>query len=168
MNVGTGKVTTRATRKVTVSGSTITVGGVIGGGSVSLTKAGGGALTLSGANTFTGGVTLSAGTLNINNASALGTGTFTIGGSSTIDSTATFTNQLLTTNNLQSWNADFTFTGTNNLNLGTGAVTMGANRQVTVGANTLTVGGAIGDGGNTYSLTKAGPGALTLSGTSTY
>ena len=51
------------------------------------------------------------------------------------------------------------------MNLGTGAVTLGANRQVTVSANTLTVGGAIGGG---YSLTKAGSGTLVLSGTNTY
>ena len=45
-----------------------------------MTKAGAGTLTLSGANTYDGGTTLSAGTLNIHNASAIGTGTFTITG----------------------------------------------------------------------------------------
>ena len=35
---------------------------------------------------------------------------------------------------------------------------------MTVSAGTLTVGGTIGDGGNGYSLTKAGPGTLVLSG----
>jgi hypothetical protein len=56
------------------------------------------------------------------------------------------------------WNADFTFTGTNNLNLGVGAVTFSASRQVTTTANTLTIGGVIND--NTKSLTKAGAGTL--------
>ncbi|HET6440910.1 MAG TPA: autotransporter-associated beta strand repeat-containing protein, partial [Phycisphaerae bacterium] len=49
-------------------------------GSAGLTKTGAGTLTLSGANTTTGGVTLGAGTLNINHAQALGTGTFIISG----------------------------------------------------------------------------------------
>ena len=69
---------------------------------------------------MTGGVTLSAGQLNINHATALGTGTFTISGG-TIDNTSggsiTESN-----NNAQAWNGDFTFTGSNALNLGTGAV----------------------------------------------
>ncbi len=38
----------------------------------------------------------------------------------------------ITANPAQNWNSDFTFTGTNALNLGTGAVTMNATRQVTV------------------------------------
>src|SRR4029077_18849597 len=73
LNLGTGAVTLGASRTVTVNGSTLTVGGVISGSGFSLTKAGSGTLTLSGANTYTGGTTLNAGTLNINNASALGT-----------------------------------------------------------------------------------------------
>ena len=121
MNLGTGAVTLSANRQVTVSASTLTEGGIISG-AFSLTKAGAGALALSGANTFTGGMTLSAGELDINNATALGTGTFTISAGTTIDNTSggTITE---TNNNAQSWNGDFTFTGTNALNLGTGAVT---------------------------------------------
>src|SRR5205823_1667189 len=90
-------------------------GGVIGG-TASLTKSGTGALTLAGANTFNGGATLNAGTLAINNASALGTtaGTFTINGG-TIDNTTA--GSLTTSNYLQTWAADFAFTGTQSLNL---------------------------------------------------
>src|SRR5262249_34966203 len=53
-------------------------------GSQGLTKIGNGTLTLAAANTFSGGVTLSAGQLNINTAAALGatSGTFTINGGS--------------------------------------------------------------------------------------
>ena len=43
-------------RRVTVNANTLTVGGPIGGNH-SLTKAGDGALTLGGANTYTGGTT---------------------------------------------------------------------------------------------------------------
>jgi autotransporter-associated beta strand protein len=132
-----------------------------------------GTLTLGGANTFTGGVTLNAGTLNINNSgnsatnSALGTGLFTIGGVSTIDNTSGSAVALSTsTNNPQTWNTTgFTFTGSNNLDLGTGAVTLSQAPTITVSANTLTVGGPIS--GN-FALTKAGAGTLTLGGASTY
>ena len=133
-------------------------------GAVAVTKAGTGTLTLAGSDTYSGGTTLSAGQLNINAASALGTGPFTISGG-TIGNTsgAAIT---LSTNNAQNWNGDFAFAGTNDLNLGTGAVTMSSSRTVTVASNTLTVGGVIGGSG--YSLTKAGAGTLILTGSDTY
>ncbi|MEI8039438.1 MAG: autotransporter-associated beta strand repeat-containing protein, partial [Verrucomicrobiota bacterium] len=67
--------------------------------------------------------------------------------------------------NAQTWNNDYAFTGTNNLNLGTGAVNLGSTagtRTVTVNAGTLAIGGVVSSGTAT-SLTKAGAGALTLS-----
>ncbi len=82
------------TKNATVSANTgaVTLGGVISenGGSFGLAKSGGGTLTLNGASTFSGGVTLSAGTLtpgvasvgssgNITS-SAIGTGTLTLAG----------------------------------------------------------------------------------------
>ena len=130
-----------------------------------LIKEGGGTLTLSGNNTFNGGLTISAGRLTMGHASALGTGTLTFNGGG-IDSSVV--NLVNSRNNVQSWNANFTFVGTQNLNLGTGAVTMNTNRTVTVSANTLTVGGIIGDSGSGYSLTKAGAGTLVLTGTNSY
>ncbi len=154
LGTGTGTITIDS-----VIGSNVT--GVIQNSSTS-------ALTLGGANVFSGGVTLSQGTLNINNAAALGTGTFTIT-SGTINNGAAAA-ITLSTNNTQTWNGDFTFTGTRNLNMGTGAVSLGSTagaRTVTVTANTLTVGGAISDGVAT-GLTKAGDGTLVLSGISTY
>ncbi len=118
-----------------------------------------GTLTISGANVYAGTTNLSAGTLNINNATALGSSTFTINGG-TIDNT-TGAAITLTNNNTQNWNGDFTFTGTRDLNLGGGGVTLGANRQVSVSAGILTVGGTISGGS---SLTKAGIGVLVLAG----
>jgi len=128
-------------------------------GSISIRKQGSGTQTLSGANTFTGGVNLNAGQININNATALGTGTFTIAGGTTIDNTSGGS-ITLTNNNVQTWNGDFTFAGTNALNLGTGTVTMGSSlRTVTTTALNLTVGGTItGTGG----LTKSGNGTMAL------
>ena len=150
------------------SGSALseTAGGVIGG---SASLASSGSTTLAGANTYSGGTTLSAGQLNINNGgdathSAIGTGALTISGG-TIDNTSSG-DVSLSPAITQNWNSDFTYAGSvHNLNLGTGAVTLAANRQVTVSTNTLTVGGAIG---GSYSLTKAGNGTLTLSGVNTY
>jgi len=155
--------------------------GVISGAS-GLTKSGTSALTLSGSNTFIGGLTLNAGQLNIDGAQALGTGTLTIAGG-TMDSNVTGgavsavflplvsvanpNNAVVNlNNNAQNWNGNLTFTGTNALDLGTGAVTMSASRAVTVSANTLAVGGVIS--GGTFALTKAGTGALLLSGANIY
>lgn len=135
-------------------------------GPMTLTKSGPGVLTLATANSHTGGTVLQAGQLNINSASALGAtaSLFTIAGISTLDNTSGAP-VTLTPNNPQAWNADFTFIGSNDLNLGTGAVTLGADRQVTVNAGTLTVGGAIG---GAFGITKAGAGTLSLSGSNSY
>ena len=166
LNLGTGAVTMSANRIITVSSSTLTVGGIIGPASAyTLTKAGTGTLTLGAANIFTGGVTLNAGQLNINNAAALGTtaGTFTISGG-TIDNTST--GDITTSNYPISIGADFTYAGSvHNLNLGAGTITMGANRQITVSAQTLTLGGTLS--ASSYNLTKAGAGTLTLNGATT-
>ena len=134
------------------------------GGTGALSKTSSGTVTLSGTNTYSGGTNLNAGTLNINSAKALGTSTFTIAAGTTIDNTSGSA-ITLTTNNPQVWNGNFTFIGTNNLNLDTGAVTLGNNRTITVNVNTLTVGGVIS---GSYSLTKTGAGTLVLSGTNTY
>ena len=133
---------------------------------VSLAKTGGGRWVLSGSNAYSGGTTLSAGQLNLNNANAIGTGTVTIS-SGTLDNSSGAA-VTLATNNAQAWNGDFGFAGSNALNLGTGAVTLGASRQVTVTSSTLTVGGGIGDGGSAFALTKAGAGALVLSGSNSF
>lgn len=144
------------TGSLTVSGNT--------GFNANVNKTNSGALTLSGTNTGTGALTLGGGTLNIDNDAALGTCVFNIGSGTTINSPAAA--RTLSTINAQSWNGDFTFTGTNSLNLGTGAVTLSNNPTVTTTAQTLTVGGVVG--GST-GLVKAGAGGtLVLSGNNTY
>jgi len=107
-----------ASRTITANAGTLTLGGVIGNGTTAtnLIKAGNGALTLASASTFTGGVTLNAGILNINNAGVAGTsgplgkgGPFTIAGG-TIDNTSGSALVLLNTNAV-AVNGDFAFTG---------------------------------------------------------
>ena len=144
-----------------VQGTDFTATGISGG--MGLAQIGTGTLTLSSSNSYSGGTVLSAGQLNINHLNAIGTGTFTISGGS-IDNTSAGA-ITLATNNPQVWNADFTFVGTRNLNLGTGAVTLSADRRVTTSSGTLTVGGAIG---GAFGLTKAGGGALVMGGAGTY
>ena len=132
-------------------------------GTTSIVKNGSSALTLATANTFTGGVLLNAGTLNINNASAIGSGALTVAAGTTLDNTSGAA-VTLSTNNTQNWNGDITFTGTNDLNLGTGSVALTADRQVTVNGNTLSIGGLSGVG---FGLTKVGAGTLAV-GSSSY
>src|SRR3984893_661598 len=144
------------------SGGTLIINGVISNtNNVTLSLAGAGIIQLAGANTYSGGTTLANGTtVRINKATALGTGTFTISGG-TIDNT-TAGAITLSNNNAQAWNGNFSFTGTKDLNLGTGAVTMNASRLITVNGGNLTIGGAIS--GATFGITKAGTGTLILDG----
>jgi autotransporter-associated beta strand protein len=141
--------------------------GVVSNGSstsLALVKNGTGAWGLANNNTFTGGVTLNEGTLNIRHAGALGTGTFTLAGGTFDNNTGSAI--INSKNNAQAWNGDFTFIGSGDYNLGTGAVTLGASRTVTTGASILTVGGAIS--GTGFGLIKAGAGTLVLGGNNTY
>ncbi|MDW8332501.1 MAG: autotransporter-associated beta strand repeat-containing protein, partial [Cyclobacteriaceae bacterium] len=158
LNLGTGAVSLTANRTVTTNAGNLTVGGVISG-AFSLVKSGPGTLTLSGSNLFSGGCTLNGGRLNINNANALGstTGAFTINGGN-IDNTSGST---ITAGNYPlNWNGDFTFIGTNNLNLGNGTITLSSNRIITVSAGTLTAGGTLN--APSLSLTKNGGGTLSF------
>lgn len=141
-----------------------TVSGAFGiAGSGGLSKGGTAPLTLENVNSYSGGTTLNAGTLNINNGGALGSGTLTINGG-TINNTSG-SPVVSTTNNAQTWNGDFTFSGSNNLDLGLGTVTTTGveSRTVTVSAGTLAVGElktAAGQG-----FVKQGMGTLVLAST---
>ena len=152
-----------ATRIITVKNTNTFAGTIANGGLVII---GGGTMTLSGSNTYAGTTTLSNSTLNINQAYALGSNTFFVnGGTLNNTSGAPVTNA---NNSAMVWSNNFAFTGSSSLNLGSGAVTLGNSLTVTASANTLTVGGAIADGGNNYALAKAGAGTLTLAGANTY
>jgi autotransporter-associated beta strand protein len=115
-------------------------------GSGGLTKAGGGILTVSGANSYAGGTTINAGTLRLAVGAALPTtGALTVNGG-TLD-----------------------FNG-NNVTIGSLA---GVGGTIALGASTLTVaeGGSTAFAGTitgTGGLTKSGSGLLNLTGTNTY
>ena len=128
-----------------------------------------GAVALGTANTFSGGVTVNAGTLDVNNASALGTGRLTLAQNTTLDNTSGGAGHRVDRQR-QTFNGNLTFTGTSDLNLGTGAVTMNAGTTPTPGritittnttGSTLTVGGPVTA---VIGLTKTGPGILNFAG----
>ncbi len=157
-----------ASRLLTVNaGKSLTILNVVSNGGLEIT--GGGTVTLSGANTFADGVTVKLGQLRLGHATALGTGTLTLGdteGSTAVSLNATVVNLVNTENNPQIWNQNFTFHSGQSLDLGTGAVTLAGSRIITANSRTLTVGGVIS--GSSYSLTQAGSGALLLTGANTY
>jgi autotransporter-associated beta strand protein len=160
----TANKTGDAVYSVTATSGTTNIGASLAGGGAGLTMAGGGTLALNGANTYSGNTTITSGTLAINNANAISNGTLIItGGSLNNTSGGAIT---LATNNAQSWNGDFAFVGTNDLNLGTGSVMLGATRLVTITAGNLTVEGSIG--ATAFGLTKEGAGTLVLSGSNAY
>ncbi|WP_054479281.1 autotransporter-associated beta strand repeat-containing protein, partial [Achromobacter sp. 2789STDY5608615] len=159
---------------VTLNGSALTVSGaqdvalsgiVAGGGS--LVKQGANTLTLSGANTFQGGVTLAQGGLRVGSGQALGSGTLTVAGASTLTSTQAVT----LANNVALNGGNLTVGGANDVTLG-GTVS-GANGLVMNGSGTLTLSGANNYAGGTTlasgtlaanSNTALGTGALTVNG----
>jgi len=143
-------------------------GSVAGGGS--LTKNGAGTLTVATSNSFSGGTTLNAGTLNVNANTALGTGPITLNGGAlgnTSGQAVTVTGNLA-----QTWGAgDIVFNGPNDLNLGAGAVTSttsGVTRNFNITAGTLTVGGAITENTANVGIAKNGAGTLALGGNNTF
>ena len=179
---GTGGVVTLPTATpanlyVTTGNSSFTISAPIrdnsASGVLTLVKSGGNTLTLTSANTFSGGVALNAGNLTVNSAMAIGTGTLTISGGTALDQFA-LPSLVLATNNPVALNGDFTFNGSSSLNLGTGAVSLGTTpgntRIITANGSgkVLTFGGTIADGTTATSLTQAGTGTLLLAGNNTY
>ncbi len=152
---------TGATQALTVTSTgTVTLQGNNTYNGLTTMNASAGTLVLSGNNTGTGGVTLTTGKLVINNNNALGAvgGTLTIT-AGTIDSTVSGISNAIT--NPIAINGDFTFGGSNNLNLGAGAVTGSFARNITLNGTgkTLTLGGVWGDSNdsnNTLTVNGAG------------
>jgi autotransporter-associated beta strand protein len=192
LTVGTGAVVNGA-NLLTIGGSGNTaLSGVLGNGAGGLTKSGAGTLTLTGANTYTGLTSVTAGVLNVQNATALGattTGTsVTTGAALQIQGGITVGAEALTLNGtgIAGDGALRNISGTNTYG---GLVTLGSATRINSDAGTLilsnagtitgaTFGLTVGGAGNTTinsiigtttgSLTKEGSGTLTLSGANTF
>lgn len=119
---------------------------------------GAGTLTLNGANTFTGGVTLKSGTLAFGNSSALGTGKLTINGGTLSATVASLTfAHAVDINSSFSTNTSQTFT----IN-GSSTATLGKSITISALAGQFNLAGTITDAGHGYSLTKTGTSTLYL------
>jgi autotransporter-associated beta strand protein len=147
----------------------LNVSGNIGetGGARSLTlNSGNLTMTLSGNNTYSGGTTLTSGTLRINSATALGSGVLNLNGG-TIDNTSGSA-VTLSTNNVITLGGTVAFSGSNDLNLGNGDTSFAGARTITLnGTNsTLTLGGVLTNTqNNNNNLTVNGAGnTLVLGG----
>ena len=120
-------------------------------GSGGFVKTGSAIMAISGNNTFTGGTTISQGTLRVASSTALGASgsTVTINSGVTIDANPTTT----LVNYSYVINGSFNYLGTRALNLGSGSVTLNANATITsYGTNDLTIGGVVS---GAYNLIKA-------------
>ena len=169
-------------------GGFLTYGGIIGGPglfTVNVAQGGGAGISLTGQSTNTGGASFTGNVASFVFMSAsstgvpgslvsgpFGTGTITFNGPGTRSTTGADT----TMGNAIIFAADATFAtvaSEKTLTL-TGPVTLSSNRTLTVNVGTtvagksVTITNVISDGGNNYSLTKAGTGLLVLSGPNTY
>ncbi|OYW21249.1 MAG: hypothetical protein B7Z52_01135, partial [Burkholderiales bacterium 12-64-5] len=177
--VGAGTVrnasATAATLTISSTSDTLFAGTLAdgsGGGALSVIKTGAFTQSLSGTNTFTGGLTLNQGGLNLNSATALGAtaSTFTINGGTLGNSSGAAV--AIANSNAIVINADFSAGLTHALDLGTGAVSLGTaagtERTLTITTGTLTLSGNIADGTTVTGIIKAGGGTLALGGTNTF
>lgn len=201
-NLGTGNngasisnpVALIATRTFTVeddgtSAVDLSLGGVLSGTSIGITKQGAGTLLLSGPNTYSGATLINVGTLRLGNAAALGTSSATTvvdGATLDLNGTTLSTARPLTLNG-----TGITESGALMNSLGTGAtysgiITFNATASIVGGSGTITISGIPvsgttgiilgGSAGGAFStaiagartLTKEGSGTWLLSGTNTY
>ena len=131
---------------LTVSGGfNLVLSGVISGASTLTTDmtADDDTLTLSGNNDYSGGTTLTQGTIILGHNAALGTGTLTLGGAGTLQSN-------------------------NDARLVSNLIDLAGNALTVSGASNLALSGDISGAGATSTLTKEGAGTLTLTGVNTH
>jgi autotransporter-associated beta strand protein len=146
---------------IIVTGSNDTNANGVISGDGSLAKTGSGTLFLTQANSYTGGTTLAAGTINFSDDASFGTGTLALNGGTL------FANGDRTIGNATTVGGDVTLDGSNmdftgNVNLGSN----NASRTLTVDAGTNVTISSILSGSN--DLVKSGDGSMTLSGANTH
>ncbi|EKR8719099.1 TPA: autotransporter-associated beta strand repeat-containing protein [Salmonella enterica] len=174
--LGTGNVTDNATLEMNTGGDFDNA--ISGSGQV--VKSGDETLTLSGANSYTGGTTISGGTLVASNVEALGTGDITDNATLELNAGGDFANNIGGTGSVvKSGDETLTLSGTNSYTggttisggtlvasnvdaLGTGDVTNDATLELNTGG---TFDNAISGSGQ---VVKSGDKTLTLSGSNTY
>ena len=197
---GVGSISLSNSSTISGGGHGLTLGGAAGGSlssilsvtTASLTKEGAGSWTLYGANTWSGGTTVSAGKLQVGNANAFGTGAVTVAngayidlygynvvnaGVLTLNGTGVTNGGALVNNNsgaasysglLQLGSATSIISNNGNITLGNTGLITGAGLGLTLGGNATgsSIAGSIDTG--TGTVTKQGNGAWTLNGASTY
>jgi fibronectin-binding autotransporter adhesin len=132
LTIGAGTVTIGGSRELVVNtaNNAVTISGIVqnnAGGASALTKDGTSTLTLSGANTHTGGTTLNAGTLSVGTSTAIGSGTLTINAGSLALGAS------LTNNNTLIANGSFNVSG--KFNTGTGQLRINGPLTISGGAD---------------------------------
>ena len=163
-------------------------------GAFTLTKNGTGTMVLSGANTYTGATTVSAGVLNIQNDTGLGTtaagttvssgatlqlqGGITVGSSETLNingaGASGQTGALVNVSGTNTYAGLLTLAGATTISSDSGTLSLSNVGTITGATFTLTLGGASNGsissiiGTTTGGLTKTGTGTWTLSGVNTY
>lgn len=167
--------TSDTTRIVTLSGSNTadnTISGVIidndTDAPIAITKSGLGRWVLAGNSTYTGTTTVSAGTLVIAHANALGgtaAGTTVSAGAALgLQGGITTANEALTISGT-GISGDGALLNVSGNNTYSGAVTLGANSTIGATSGTLTLASAVSGG---FGLTKAGAGTVVLNAANTY
>ena len=149
---GFGDITVDADGQLTLSSAIVDNGSL---GTVTVIKSGSGSLALANSNLYTGDTLVNEGTLCVNHSEGLGLGDLILSGGN-LDNTSGAP-IVVTGSVAQAWDADFTFTGTNNLRFNAGTATLSAPRTVTVAAGELAIGGTIA---GSHALTKNGNGTL--------
>jgi autotransporter-associated beta strand protein len=158
--VSTSTGTTPSSRNNNISG--VVSDGTMGG-KLALVKNGTGLWAVTGNNTFTGGMTVNAGTLRYFGAgnTVFGRGLLTIGDGVIFNKG---NNSLAVLDNPVLVNGNFTFSGSINSNSWRGDWDLGAGSRIITVSASNTISGMISNG----SLTKAGEETLVLSGMNTY
>ncbi|MEI6256948.1 MAG: hypothetical protein WCQ77_09930, partial [Planctomycetota bacterium] len=162
LSFGSGTFAAAANSTLAVAGSTLTIGSLDAAATTyTWTKSGAGTLAITGAagSNFQAGFTLSAGTLQVGNNTALGSGAVVLGAAGTLQA---INNDVTLANNF-TWSSGATFSGLQSLTLnGNGSIGISAKNLY----NNIAAGKTLTFGGN-FDVNSSGAGtavALTLAG----